>query len=269
LTPASFDDVFSEGVAGLLGYFWRQAWHDFGVEDRGEISGEQPLAHARGLLSLVIGSYRAADIGDFECALAFSVLQDIGEGYALLSETRRVGGDPYPAMPDRPVLEEFIRATQLDAWCRTYGVELDLMTPAPRPPRASSAGRTDDPALPPQHEATMAGHFSKAFARYPQFLVIAEDPRYRAQIALRRSKYRGEVCATLSIMRQYFYLVGALPDRGGVLRRAAFLQRLIQDSRFLASTLDGPSDRVPLMPQEVVEALAERTGVTEWLNSHT
>ena len=257
----------SKRIADEVAAEWDDAWRCFALDAESRLAfADEALAKAQGILSIVIESYPEV-LGDLTTVLALTVLQELGEGYALMSEAWPIGREANPWMPDLAVVERNVRLTTVDSPSGQLS-EIELTTPV-------SGGDGRDSSQPsrivPVTEHKLAHDLAKAFSTYPTFLAVVAADRGRIELYKRRTETRRTACMGMSLLRREFDLLGALVDRGGAARQAVYLYLLLTDSRFLATAGDSIDQyRQPpvVLPIDFVRGYIRDTDVGAWLANH-
>ena len=188
----------SKRIADEVAAEWDDAWRCFALDAESRLAfADEALAKAQGILSIVIESYPEV-LGDLTTVLALTVLQELGEGYALMSEAWPIGREANPWMPDLAVVERNVRLTTVDSPSGQLS-EIELTTPV-------SGGDGRDSSQPsrivPVTEHKLAHDLAKAFSTYPTFLAVVAADRGRIELYKRRTETRRTACMGMSLLRR-------------------------------------------------------------------
>ena len=212
---------------------------------------------AREILTFVLKARLVTD-EQLERRVALTVLQSIGEGYALLSESWPIGLQDRPALPIKDNLSRIVRETGAGAWLAEKGYAVDL-----------AAGQSiDGPVGRPPDEQEVAEIVSSGLREYARFVGNMESPPHRSEVLHNQAVRRRRLtCAQISSVRLMLDSLIPLGSRTERARVALALILTLHDSEFVAlcSTSDEPLESVPLLRIGFVDGLLEESGVREWL----
>src|SRR6185437_11443157 len=93
---------WQESIVGMLGSAWSCAWVDFRCEPGSPAALAFAVDRTREILTVVLGAW-SETFGDRDLVLALQALQDLGEGYALLTQSWPIGTEVAPSIPDRRI----------------------------------------------------------------------------------------------------------------------------------------------------------------------
>ncbi len=253
------DEVFAE-----LAREWKPAWRRF-VAERDAFCGAD-AERSRAILSFVIRAHLAGLV-DHETGLLLQALQELGEGYALLSAPEN-GLSEELALPRIDVVLATIEAAGYpDASVALGHSGSDAV---------ATQRRTAD-VVPEVEQSTegdssrMARTVSKGLEGYMQCCQILAHPEGRREMTLRRGALRENACRTISRLRWQFSAFGRTTALArSVERRAVQLLLLLTDCEYLVTTLGDqePTNAVNVLPVSFVRDYTWGTGVGTWVESH-
>jgi len=257
---------WQESIVGMLGSAWSCAWVDFRCEPGSPAALAFAVDRTREILTVVLGAW-SETFGDRDLVLALQALQDLGEGYALLTQSWPIGTEVAPSIPDRRIVETNLGSASPSSLCEftNRGIVLEL----DRSSVGGDARLSADP-MPAKTEGQVATYSAKLIRTYCEFLTAWEHELGRPLILQRAAKFRLHWCEALSLSRRMFDAQGALADQGGVSRKAILLCRLIADCHILASTAEDEHGlaEIPLLSRGFIDEQREALGINDLLREH-
>jgi len=248
----------------LLAAHWSQAWHDF--DSRLRPATDNAAQSAQGLLSVVLPA-AGAEFAHADDAFGVAALQELGEGYALLTERWPIGDLEEPTMPNRQFVESLIARAGPTAVEELGQQGVCLSTPGSDALDRATASRGK---MPRRVERDLARNTASDIGWYRRYLELWSHERGRRIFMEHASRVRRDSCGILATARDMFYAQAVLDDHGGIARGATFLIRLISDSKIVASLAADTDElaRTPYLTRESLESHIETLRIDEWLRHH-
>jgi hypothetical protein len=238
---------------------WEPAWERF---SRGFalLEVERDAAHARRILPPVLAGW-VAGFPDLATASMVHSLQELGEGYALLSARWPNGKEKQPALPVRSVVESTLRSGGVDE------ASIRLLSIRATSAQTVAAFETRDARLHARDVRKLAVETSRGLENWAHFMQIRQHPDGPRLFASRGPQLRQTYCGMLSILRRQFGMLGAPSTAPGIERRAILLLRLIYAHEYLATTHDPaePVHEQDSLTLDFVREYIHQAGVADWI----
>jgi hypothetical protein len=251
-----------EAVAALLGRTLEgDCWFQFTVRTDDPSSRALMTRRALDLFDRTAPCLASLDPGAWDTPVAFAVgvLREIGNGYAMLSNSSTRAERERLELPNHPWAASVIRSHGVDEWASNIGHPIELGTS-----NADDEIRQSPVELSEPEEMTrnLTAHFCGVIRDYEKVLGLRR--REAGRELLRRSDFRDAACRDIDGSREWNRSALARFPSTSAPQAAAGILTLIAQGVYVAS--HDTTDSTVLFPDETfLRGALHRTGAYDWL----